>query len=218
VSQPKAHNAAPTYFADFVPGRRGEILDAALAVFSEKGYSGGTMREIAARVGVTEPALYRHYAGKEALFEDVISTAGSRVVERVSALLARVQPENLRASLKTLIEERRRKDPNVQPVLHTLISAAPHDPVLRESFRNHVAYPMIANVRALIPRVDASLGIERSAEEVEARVRAFMSLFIGYFMTSVMFPDSNADDAVVDAMLRLMDWDAAPGDQAPAKG
>ena len=45
------------YFEDFVEGRRGEILDAALAVFGEKGYEAGTMREIARRVGVTEPAI-----------------------------------------------------------------------------------------------------------------------------------------------------------------
>ena len=38
------------YFADFIDGRRGEILDAALVVFGEKGYEAGTMREIAGRV------------------------------------------------------------------------------------------------------------------------------------------------------------------------
>jgi AcrR family transcriptional regulator len=204
----RTSHETPAYFAEFVPGRRGEILDAALAVFAEKGYEGGTMRQIAALVGVTEPALYRHYAGKEALFEDMVATAGGRVVSGAAALLAKIRPDNLRESLKILIEERRRKGSDVQPIMHTLMLAAPHNPALREVFRRHVAWPMVANLRELIPRVDGSLGIQRSAEEVEARVRAFMSLFVGYFMTSMMFEDTSADDAIVDAMLAVMGWDA----------
>ena len=47
--------------ADFVgslePGRRGEILGAAAEVFAERGYESGSMRDIAARVGVSEPSL-----------------------------------------------------------------------------------------------------------------------------------------------------------------
>ena len=76
--------AVPPYFSQFVEGRRGEVLDAALCVFAEKGYNGGTMRAIASRLGVTEPALYRHYAGKEALFADLVALAGDHVV-RLSA-------------------------------------------------------------------------------------------------------------------------------------
>jgi AcrR family transcriptional regulator len=207
VSHQHASADATAYFAEFVPGRRGEILDAALVVFSEKGYAGGTMRQIAARVGVSEPALYRHYPGKEALFKDVIATAGNHIVSQASALMAKVEPNNLRASLKALVEARRRKGSTVQPMMHTLMMAAPHDPALKETFRGHIARPMAANVRRLIPRVDSSLGIERDEREIEGKVRTFMSLFIGYFMTSMMFPDSEADEAVVDAMLAMMGWD-----------
>jgi AcrR family transcriptional regulator len=213
MSAPREAAEVPAYFADFVPGRRGEILDAALAVFSESGYTGGTMRQIAARVGVTEPALYRYYAGKEALFGDVVATAGSRIVSEAGELLGKVQPENLRTSLKTLIEERRRKGSRIQPVMHALMLAAPHDPTLRQAFREHIATPMYGNLRTLVPRIDSSLGIRRSAGEVEAKMRAFMSLFIGHLMTSMMFPDASADDAIVNAMLLIMGWEGA--DQQP---
>jgi AcrR family transcriptional regulator len=101
--------AAPVspYFTEFVEGRRGEILDAALAVFAIKGYECGTMREIAAELGVTEPALYRHYAGKEALFEDLVAVAGDRVVERASAVIDGLDPARVRDSLLELIRTRR---------------------------------------------------------------------------------------------------------------
>jgi AcrR family transcriptional regulator len=47
--------------------RREQILDATLRVFSEKGYSGASMRDIAREVGVTEGLLYHYFESKEQL-------------------------------------------------------------------------------------------------------------------------------------------------------
>jgi len=50
--------------------RRAAILDAARDVFAAKGYGAASMSAIAARVGVVEGALYKHFASKrELLFE-----------------------------------------------------------------------------------------------------------------------------------------------------
>lgn len=43
------------------------ILSAAADAFSEQGYHATSVRDIAARVGVTVPALYYHHANKEAI-------------------------------------------------------------------------------------------------------------------------------------------------------
>ena len=52
--------------------RRCQIIDAAAAVFSQKGFSGSTTKEIAAKAQVNESLLFRHFGGKEPLFEAVI--------------------------------------------------------------------------------------------------------------------------------------------------
>lgn len=50
--------------------RRKEILEVAREIFSEKGFERTAMAEIAAKVGVVEGALYKHFGGKrELLFE-----------------------------------------------------------------------------------------------------------------------------------------------------
>jgi AcrR family transcriptional regulator len=49
------------------------ILEIANKVFSEKGYSGTTTREIAAIAGVNELTIFRHFGKKENLFQEVIS-------------------------------------------------------------------------------------------------------------------------------------------------
>ena len=66
---------------------------------------------------------------------------------------------------------------------------------------------MFERLCALVPVFDARAGEgPRANEDVEARVRAFMSLFVGYLVTSMVFED-DVDEPVVDAMLRLMGWE-----------
>ncbi len=54
------------------PGYRDEIrkkiVDEAFTVFLAKGFEKTTMDDIAARLGVTKPAIYRYYKNKEELF------------------------------------------------------------------------------------------------------------------------------------------------------
>ena len=197
------------YFSDFVEGRRGEILDAALGVFAEKGYEAGTMREIATAVGVSEPALYRHYAGKEALFEELVGLAGDRIVGMAREMIAAVRPENLRASLRALIEARREaSEGRESPVIRMLLVSAPHSGVFLSTFRAHLATPMAEMLGELVPRVDGYFGLTFTAEETDARIRAFMSQFVGHFMTSMVFGSAPSDETTVDAMLAIMGWDA----------
>lgn len=52
--------------------RREEILDHAVAVFSEVGYRGASLREIAARCGISHPGLLHHFPNKETLLLAVL--------------------------------------------------------------------------------------------------------------------------------------------------
>jgi len=53
---------------------RAKILKAALELFSKYGYSSTTTRELARKAEVTEVTLFRYFASKENLFEEVICT------------------------------------------------------------------------------------------------------------------------------------------------
>ncbi|HBY96167.1 MAG TPA: hypothetical protein DEP84_19795 [Chloroflexi bacterium] len=59
--------------------RRREILDAALRLFSEKGFRETTMAALAQAVGLSEAALYRYFPGKDDIFTALVQ-------ERTSAL------------------------------------------------------------------------------------------------------------------------------------
>jgi AcrR family transcriptional regulator len=51
---------------------QGQILDAALALFSHRGYGATSMREIAERAGVSTGNVYHHFTDKEAIFRALL--------------------------------------------------------------------------------------------------------------------------------------------------
>jgi len=51
--------------------RPGEILDAAMSVFAEKGYAAARMEDIAAKAGVTKGTIYLYYPSKEEVFKSL---------------------------------------------------------------------------------------------------------------------------------------------------
>ncbi len=53
--------------------RRASILAVAKVLFSDKGYHGVSVDEIAVRLAVSPAILYRHFVSKEALYEEVLN-------------------------------------------------------------------------------------------------------------------------------------------------
>ncbi|MER7274864.1 TetR/AcrR family transcriptional regulator [Dactylosporangium sp. NPDC000244] len=61
--------------------RRQIIVEAAGQVFSARGYHAASMEEIAAGVGISAPALYRHFPNKYALFAECANGMVDELVE-----------------------------------------------------------------------------------------------------------------------------------------
>ncbi|MFE7227984.1 TetR/AcrR family transcriptional regulator, partial [Nocardioides sp. NPDC057577] len=66
--------------------RRQLIVEAAGKVFSERGYHAASMEQIAADVGITAAALYRHFPGKYDLFRDCANLLIDHLLGAVSDL------------------------------------------------------------------------------------------------------------------------------------
>ena len=57
------------------------ILDEALMLFSENGYDGTSVEQIAEKVGIRAPSLYKHFKGKEDILNAIIDNAEARYGE-----------------------------------------------------------------------------------------------------------------------------------------
>jgi len=187
-------------------GRKGEILDAALGVFAEKGYDAGSMREIASKVGVSEPALYRHFSGKEALFLALMRVGAGRLRNETLALVREIRPDGLREQLVTILRDRRRAIRFYGPLLRTILPAAARNERFLEEYRSVIVRPAFEAITEKAAELDDALGVPDAAASRPERVRALMSLIVGYMVSSFVLGD-DPDEAIVDAALRVMGWD-----------
>ena len=58
------------------------ILDEALIMFAENGYKGTNLRDLAARLGLSKSALYKHYESKEDIWNHLLDRMESYYAER----------------------------------------------------------------------------------------------------------------------------------------
>ena len=65
--------------ATSLPRTQERILDAALALFAEKGYDATSMREIAEQLGITKAALYYHFDSKADIVRSMLADTERRV-------------------------------------------------------------------------------------------------------------------------------------------
>jgi AcrR family transcriptional regulator len=104
-----------------------ELLDAALAVFAERGYRNARIDDVAEAAGVTKGAVYHHFANKEQLLSRAIEHYLAKAFGDLDALL---RGEKGPASMRIRLLLRRgfgSADPNRRRVLALLLQDLRHD-------------------------------------------------------------------------------------------
>src|SRR3954470_14219292 len=70
--------------------RRAEILAAAAELFARRGYHGVSIGDLGRAVGLTGPALYRHFRGKDAVLAQMLLDISERLLAEGTARAAAV--------------------------------------------------------------------------------------------------------------------------------
>lgn len=115
---------------------RDRILDAAIDLFARDGFDQTPVRRIAAAVGLTEGAVYRHFPGKEAILDAILAYAEESVyaplpVETGLGGDGASVFEGLLAPLPAIIEA----DPVVVRIMRILYIEMFHNEKVRRFFR-----------------------------------------------------------------------------------
>jgi len=92
------------------PSTREQILAAAEDLFASQGYQSTTIKQVAEKVGVQGPALYKHFSNKRALFEEVLE----RVFDPFTSLMS--DTEDLPGALQRVLEQQV-KNPNASRIV-----------------------------------------------------------------------------------------------------
>jgi AcrR family transcriptional regulator len=84
------------------PSRREQILQAAAQLFAERGSRAVGVDDVGAAVGVTGPAIYRHFASKDAMLAEMLLRISERLLAGGTDQVAHAGPDPT-AQLRALI-------------------------------------------------------------------------------------------------------------------
>jgi AcrR family transcriptional regulator len=176
------------------PRRKGQrtrerILDAAEAVFAERGYDGASLREVAGRVGIQSPSLYNHFPNKESLYAAVLERGVGPLLDLLSGFVvdddAGVDSERLIEAVMALLA-RRPSLPRL--VLHeTLAGGQRLTPILSAWI-----VPVFARAREMIEVRPSARSWRR--EQIPLLVLALYHVVVGYFSIAPLYQQLNGED------------------------
>lgn len=164
-------------------GTRQRILDVALELFTEHGYDGTSLREIAERLGVSKAALYYHFKSKDEILYELVGGFMAQIEELADWAERQPRGEDTR------VEVLRRA---------TEIAHGPGAEVMRMLQQNQTAAASLRHRRNELEVEEDSFGPQRWMQRLwtvmtrpedpyEEQLRgrmALMSVFFGAFLGS----------------------------------
>jgi AcrR family transcriptional regulator len=165
------------------PVTREQILDSSLRLFSEKGFARTSVRDIAQAAGITDAAIYYHFASKRDLFEALIEERGfTAAIENLERAEITIGPREAIPGIATNALAFIYQNRDLMKVL--MVEAMAGDPVATEE------YQLLADrwkkAEARILRDYAGRGELRTeaVDELSAQlVITVLGIFSDYLMT-----------------------------------
>lgn len=179
--------------------RRAAILAAAATLFAERGYAGVTIEDLGTAVGVSGPAVYRHFPGKAAVLAAILEGASRALLDGAERVLHEAsEPE---VSLRALIAHHvdfALGDADVILVqdreLEQLDSGARHDVRLLQRRYVELWVDVLARLRP-----------DRAETELRVRAHAAFGL-LNSTPHSARIPGRRPADGTVRGILEEMAW------------
>ena len=113
-------------------GTKERILETALELFAQNGYLGTSMNDIAARLGITKAALYKHYAGKQEILKRIVERMDQMDKERAEAyeMLETAQVDHwtrepFSTNFRKMLTLEQYRDPKLAQLHHDYLAGGP---------------------------------------------------------------------------------------------
>lgn len=171
---------------------REELIAAAARVFSDRGYGGASIEQIAEEAGYSHGAIYSNFTGKPdlflAVFEDYMAERVRELAESQAALPADVPIEARARALADQWMERLERDPDSLVLHMEFIAHAGRDPELARRFGTR-SLAMREAVSRYISAYGEEAGVELPivADDLALALRA---LGIGLAVESLVSPET----------------------------
>jgi TetR/AcrR family transcriptional regulator len=187
--------------------RRRQLIEAAMDLFSRKGFAGTTTKEIARAAGVSEAIIFRHFATKRDLYTAIIehnmhSAGAAEAFAGIEACMKRRDDEGLFRMIAIETIKGHRKDARFERLmLHASLEG--HE--LAAIYRREFGLPIFSTLRAYLDRRQRSGALRHI--DAGAMIVAIAGM-ANYYAMNV---DSSAqealhlkDEQIVEAFTRIM--------------
>ena len=158
--------------------RRQALLDAAAALFVEKGFEKTTLTDIIGRAGGSRATLYEHFGDKEGLFRAMMEENSARIQEGLAAIQAdeRAAPEDglTRFALHIVAAL---FDDRTMAIVRVLVSEGGRIPDIAEAFFRIGPETAQRRLADYLARQTAAGAL--SVAEPEAAARGFIGMITG---------------------------------------
>ncbi|MEX2238768.1 MAG: TetR/AcrR family transcriptional regulator [Dehalococcoidia bacterium] len=193
------------------PGRQRALIDAATAVFAEKGYDAATTREIADRAGCSEGLIHRYFNGKRGLLMTLLENKAQELAAELRSDLP--VGESLAAEIEQILLWQVETMWQRRDFMRTSISRATIDPELGRSLGEAINQHRLGAIAERLELQRAAGRIASKADvQTAARVINGFSFAEG-FMAQVVFAmprDEVRDFCVRTAQLLARGLSAGP--------
>lgn len=187
--------------------RRQQLIEAAMDLFSRKGFAGTTTKEIAHAAGVSEAIIFRHFATKRDLYTAIIehnihSAGAKQVLAGMEGCMKRRDDEGLFRMIAREMIEGHRKDARFEKLM---MHASLEGHELATIYRREFGLPIFASLRDYLDRRQRSGALRHI--DAGAMIVAIAGM-AHYYAMNVDNADRESlhlkDDQVVDAFTRIM--------------
>jgi AcrR family transcriptional regulator len=171
------------------------ILTAARQILIEKGFAAMRLEHVAARAGVGKATIYRRWASKEALVQELLTELAAPHIG--VADLGTTRDELLAAVINPM---RAVSETDFGPVIRALLSNIASDPSIGDPFRATVVEARRVEITRLVQR-----GIARGDLRADADAGVATELLVGPVYFRLMFGgvlDLAFAERVVDSVMR----------------
>jgi AcrR family transcriptional regulator len=131
-----------------------KILEAALEIFAEKGFSATSTNEIAKKAGVAEGTIFRHYKTKKDLLLSIVAPTMAKliapfIIRDINKVL-NTKYERYEDFLKAMILNRQAFLKENMTAFRILIQEIPFHPELKDQFKEHVGNKIVQRFQELV--------------------------------------------------------------------
>jgi len=120
--------------------RPDEILDAALSVFVEQGFTAARVEDIAKRAGLSKGAVYLYFPSKEAMLNTLVEQSVGALAKAAERLVALGGPQDPEAALRSVIYMMvsAMSDPDISAAPRLVLTEAHRFPDIASFYRTEV--------------------------------------------------------------------------------